>query len=60
MTGGAGRSPSAREWAEAIWLAERVGTAGGVLPDRAVPGRVPPRTDGSGDLPPADASGGTT
>nr|BFD81293.1 hypothetical protein StreXyl84_06940 [Streptomyces sp. Xyl84] len=53
MTGEAARSPSAREWAEAIWLAERVGTAGGVLPDRA----VPPRAGGPGDLPPAEAPG---
>ncbi|MEU5089220.1 FxSxx-COOH system tetratricopeptide repeat protein [Streptomyces sp. NPDC021356] len=49
MTALAGRSPSAREWAEAIWLAERIGTDGGRWPDRAGPGRGSASGAGPGD-----------
>jgi hypothetical protein len=37
MTGRAGGAPSAREWAEAIWLTERIGTADGVFSGAARP-----------------------
>lgn len=34
MTGRAGRAPTAREWAEALWLTERIGAADGALTER--------------------------
>ncbi|MFF7140706.1 FxSxx-COOH system tetratricopeptide repeat protein [Streptomyces nodosus] len=37
MTGRAGRAPTAREWAEALWLTDRIGAAGGVLSEHGAP-----------------------
>ncbi|MGV9351083.1 FxSxx-COOH system tetratricopeptide repeat protein [Streptomyces spiralis] len=41
MTGRAGPAPTAREWAEALWLTERIGAADGALSERAARGDAP-------------------
>ncbi|MFF3334627.1 FxSxx-COOH system tetratricopeptide repeat protein [Streptomyces sp. NPDC002888] len=57
MTGSAGWAPTAREWAEALWLAERIGAADEALRDlpqqrRAQPeGPLPRGPDGSAARP---------
>ncbi|MEU6086340.1 FxSxx-COOH system tetratricopeptide repeat protein [Streptomyces sp. NPDC047085] len=73
MTGRrAAAPPTAREWAEALWLAERIGADGGALPDRdpttrraddAPPGPYGLRAGGDGDGRDGagrDAGGGTS
>ncbi|MGW7257505.1 FxSxx-COOH system tetratricopeptide repeat protein [Streptomyces sp. NPDC054834] len=61
MTGRTGLEPTAREWAEALWLAQRIGAGDEALRDRAPhphagqpTGRTPPAPQVSQDPQPVD------
>ncbi|WP_279634787.1 SAV_2336 N-terminal domain-related protein, partial [Streptomyces carpinensis] len=62
MTGRAGRTPTAREWAEALWLTDRIGAADGFPAERGARADAPtPGAESAPDTPSAasgpDASG---